>query len=128
MKATILLGTLKKTGLSNTETLCKFLSGRMGREGIGCEIVKLINHRVMPGTYSNIGKGDEWPSILEQLLDSEIVILAMPVWWGNRSSEIQRVVEPLDELHDKVMAAGPSPLGGKVGGVVINTLQLPNLH
>jgi hypothetical protein len=33
MKATILLGTLKKTGLSNTETLCEFLSGRMEREG-----------------------------------------------------------------------------------------------
>ncbi len=35
MKATILLGTLKKTGLSNTETLCEFLSGRMGARAPG---------------------------------------------------------------------------------------------
>jgi multimeric flavodoxin WrbA len=119
MKATILLGTLKKTGLSNTETLCEFLSGRMEEQGIRSEIIKLVNHRVLPGTCSDVGEGDEWPGILEKVLGSEIVILATPVWWGNQSSEIQRVIERLDELHDKVLAGEPSPLEGKVGGVVI---------
>jgi multimeric flavodoxin WrbA len=119
MKATILLGTLKKTGLSNTETLCEFLSGRMEQQGIRSEIVKLVNHRVLPGTYSDVGEGDEWPGILEKVLGSEIVILATPIWWGNQSSEIQRVIERLDELHDKVLAGEPSPLEGKVAGIVI---------
>jgi hypothetical protein len=40
MKATILLGTLKRSDLSNTETLCEFLSGRMERDGIRCETAK----------------------------------------------------------------------------------------
>jgi multimeric flavodoxin WrbA len=119
MKATILLGTLKKTGLSNTETLCEFLSGRMESQGIRPETVKLVEHRVLPGTYSDMGEGDEWPNILRRVLDSEIVILATPVWWGNQSSEIQRAVERLDELHDEVLAGKPSRLEGKVGGVVI---------
>lgn len=119
MKATILLGTLKKTGLSNTETLCEFLAGRMEREGVRPEIVKLVEHHVLPGTHSDMGEGDEWPNILRRVLDSDIVILATPVWWGNQSSEIQRVVERLDELHDKVMAGEPSALEGKAGGIVI---------
>jgi multimeric flavodoxin WrbA len=119
MKATILLGTLKKSGLSNTETLCEFLSGRMEKSGIRCEIVKLVEHRVLPGTYSDMGEGDDWPGILEKILGSEIVILATPVWWSNQSSEIQRVIERLDELHDRVMEGEPSPLEGKVGGIVI---------
>jgi multimeric flavodoxin WrbA len=119
MKATILLGTLKKSGLSNTETLCEFLSGRMESQDIRSEIVKLVGHRVLPGTYSDVGEGDEWPNILRRVLDSEIVILATPIWWGNQSSEIQRVIERLDELHDKVLAGEPSPLEGKVGGVFI---------
>jgi len=119
MKATILLGTLKKSGLSNTETLCEFLSGRMERQGIRSEIIKLVDHRVLPGTYSDMGEGDEWPGILEKVLGSEIVILATPIWWGNQSSLIQRVIERLDELHDKVLAGESSPLEGKVGGVVI---------
>jgi multimeric flavodoxin WrbA len=119
VKATILLGTLKKSGLSNTETLCEFLSGRMEREGVRCEIVKLVEHKILPGTYSDMGEGDEWPNMLRRVLDSDIVVLATPVWWGNQSSEIQRVIERLDELHDKVLAGEPSPLEGKVGGIVI---------
>ncbi|HYY99735.1 MAG TPA: flavodoxin family protein [Pyrinomonadaceae bacterium] len=119
MKATILLGTLKKSGLSNTETLCEFLARRMERDGVRSEIVKLVEHQILPGTYSDMGEGDEWPNILRRVLDSEIVILATPVWWGNQSSEIQRVIERLDELHDKVLAGQPSPLEGKAGGIVI---------
>ncbi len=119
MKATILLGTLKKSGLSNTEALCEFLSGRMEKSGIRTEIIKLVERKVLPGTYSDMGEGDEWPNILRRVLDSEIVILATPVWWGNQSSEIQRVIERLDELHDKVLSGAPSPLEGKVGGIVI---------
>jgi len=119
VKATILLGTLKKSGLSNTETLCEFLSGRMEREGIRSEIIKLVEHEILPGTYSDMGEGDEWPNMLRRVLDSEIVILATPIWWGNQSSLIQQVIERLDELHDKVLAGEPSPLEGKVGGIVI---------
>ncbi|HEX7316461.1 MAG TPA: flavodoxin family protein [Pyrinomonadaceae bacterium] len=119
MKATILLGTLKKSGLSNTETLCEFLSGRMEKSGIRTEIIKLVEREVLPGTSSDMGEGDEWPNILRRVLDSEMVILATPVWWGNQSSEIQRVIERLDELHDEVLAGKPSRLEGKVGGIVI---------
>lgn len=119
MKATILLGTLKRSGLSNTETLCEFLSGRMKREGIRSEIVKLVDYKILPGTYSDMGEGDEWPNILRRLQDSEVVILATPIWWGNHSSEIQRVIERLDELHDEILAGKPSRLEGKVGGIVI---------
>lgn len=119
MKATILLGTLKKSGLSNTETLCEFLSGRMESKGIECRIVKLANREIPPGTCSDMGEGDEWPGILAEILQSEIVILATPVWWSSHSSLTQRVIERLDELHDQIMAGKPSPLEGKVGGIVI---------
>src|SRR5919198_614810 len=96
MRAIILLGTLKKAGLSNTETLCEFLSRRMERHGIEVEVVKLVNHEILPGTYSNMGEGDEWPGILAKILDSEIVVFATPVWWDQASSLIQRVIERLD--------------------------------
>lgn len=119
MKATILLGTLKKAELSNTETLCEFLAGRMERRGIRCEIIKLVNYEIPPGTCSNMGEGDEWPGILDKLLDSKIVVLATPIWWDTHSSLIQRVIERLDELHDQVLAGESSPLEGRVGGIVI---------
>lgn len=119
MKATILLGTLKRSGLSNTQTLCEFLARRMKRADIRCEIIKLVDHRIFPGTCSDMGKGDAWPGILEKMLDSDIVIFATPIWWGGHSSETQRVIERLDEIHDAILADKPSPLEGKVAGIVI---------
>ena len=119
MHAIVLLGTLKTTALSNTETLCEFLAGRMQREGIDVDTVRLVDHRILPGTESHMGEGDEWPAILERLLRADIVIMATPIWWSNQSSLIQRVIERLDALHDKVLAGEPSPLEGKAGGIVI---------
>ena len=46
---------------------------------VQCEIIKLVDHEILPGTYSDMGEGDEWPGILEKVLASEIVILATPV-------------------------------------------------
>jgi multimeric flavodoxin WrbA len=119
MKATILLGTLKREDLSSTATLCEFLVERMERAGIECETVKLIDYDIPPGTYSNMGPEDQWPLILAKLRSSDIIIFATPIWWSNQSSLIQRAIERLDELHDYLMAGKPSGLEGKVGGVVI---------
>ena len=119
MRATILLGTLKKAGLSNTATLAEFLADRMERQGIRAGIVRLAEHHIPPGTCSDMGDGDEWPAILEKLLASEVVVFATPIWWDNHSSLIQRVIERLDELHDRVLEGEPSPLEGKLGAIVI---------
>ncbi|HEX6313977.1 MAG TPA: NAD(P)H-dependent oxidoreductase [Gemmatimonadaceae bacterium] len=119
MKCTILLGTLKTSGLSNTATLCEFVATRMAKAGIECETIKLVDHYIPPGTYSDMGNGDEWPGILDRVLASDMLLLATPIWWSNPSSLLQRVIERFDELHDYVMEGKPSGLEGKTGGIVI---------
>jgi multimeric flavodoxin WrbA len=91
----------------------------MEQHGIQCETVKLVDYHIEPGTYSRMGDDDEWPSILQKLLDSEILVFATPIWWNNQSSLIQHAIERLDELHDKVLAGETSPLDGKAAGIVI---------
>jgi multimeric flavodoxin WrbA len=66
-----------------------------------------------------MGKGDDWPEILNQILESDIIIFATPIWWGNQSSEMQKVIERLDEIHDEILDGKKSKLDGKVGGIVI---------
>ena len=119
MTATILLATLKSSGLSNTETLSEFLAACLRRRDMQVELIKLVNHAIPPGTMSNMGAGDDWPAILQKLTDSDVVIFATPIWWGNHSSLMQRVIERLDELHDLIMAGQRSPLEGKPAGIVI---------
>lgn len=119
MKAIILNGTLKKTGLSNTEILAEFLAGVFRQQQIECSILKLVDLNILPGTYSDMGPGDDWPAILQQLLQADILIFATPIWWNNQSSEIQKIIERLDELHDEVLAGKSSRLDGKIGGIII---------
>jgi multimeric flavodoxin WrbA len=119
MKAIILLATLKKSGLSNTATLCEFVAERMHNAGIDSETIRLVDYEIHAGTYSNMGAGDEWPPILKKVLASDIVIFATPVWWSNQSSLMQRVIERLDELHDYVLNGKPSGLEGKVAGILV---------
>jgi multimeric flavodoxin WrbA len=119
VRATILVGTLKKTGLSNTATLSEFLSRRLEQKGVQCRTVRLVDRAIPAGTCSDMGESDEWPDILQEVVASDIIIVATPIWWNNHSSLIQRIIERLDELHDDVMAGKASPLEGKVGGIVI---------
>ena len=44
---------------------------------------------------------------------------ATPIWWGGRSSLMQRVIERLDSLDEEYIASGRSALYNKVAGVVI---------
>ncbi|PYS98805.1 MAG: flavodoxin family protein [Acidobacteria bacterium] len=118
-KAIILLATLMKTGQSNTELLSEFFADRAKKKDLDCEIVKLVDRDILAGTYSDMGDGDDWPSILDRILDASIILFATPVWWGNQSSEMQRVIERLDELHDEILEGKTSRLDGKVGGIII---------
>ncbi|HEY0897653.1 MAG TPA: flavodoxin family protein [Sphingobacteriaceae bacterium] len=119
MKAIILLATLKKQGLSNTAVLSEFFREKLLGHGISCEIIRLVNHRILPGTYSDMGEGDEWPDILNKIMAADLVLFATPIWWNNFSSEMQKVIERLDHLHDGILEGRPSPLEGKVGGILI---------
>jgi len=119
MEAIILQGSLKREGLSNTQVLSEFLAGFFQKQQIETTIIKLVDYNILSGTYSDMGLGDEWPTILEQLLKADIIIFATPIWWNNQSSLIQKVIERLDELHDEIMSGKPSRLDGKMGGIVI---------
>ena len=119
MKALILLGTLKAKGRSNTETLVQFLGEYLKEQEIDFEIVKLAGHHIVPGTYTHMDIKDDWPAIYQKILEAKIILFATPLWWNSHSSELQRAIERLDEVYDRILAGEDSPLDGKIGGVII---------
>lgn len=118
-KAIILLGTLKSKGLSNTQVLSEFFAGKAQAKGVETEIIKLVDHKIFAGTYTDMGEGDQWPEIYKKIIEADFIIFATPIWWNNQSSEMQRVIERLDEVHDGIMSSGKSALDGKVGGIIV---------
>jgi multimeric flavodoxin WrbA len=119
MKAIILLGTLKKEGLSNTQTLSEFFAEYLEKKKIECKIIRLVDYNIFSGTYSDMGEGDEWPGILTKIRAAQIILFATPVWWGSHSSELQKVIERLDHIHDEILEGEKSKLDGKVAGIII---------
>lgn len=118
MKALILLGTLKSPKeASNTETLTEFFTMYLEKEGVDCEVTKLAEYDIKPGTHTKIG-ADDWPAIYKKILAADIIIFATPIWWGMQSSLIQRVIERLDEVHDDLMK-GKWLLQNKVAGIIM---------
>lgn len=121
LKAVFLLGTLKKKEetWSHTEALCEVVADVFKQEqNTESEIIYLRDYNIQPGTKTNIDN-DDWPGIVQKMLAADIILFATPVWWGIQSSLLQRAIERLDELNDKLLETGKSDFANKVGGVVV---------
>lgn len=118
-KAILLLGTLKDKGVSNTAALTDFVAGYLEKEKISCEIITLARHTINRGTYIESDPSDDFPAIYDKITKADMIFFATPIWWNSHSSEIQRVIERLDEVFDIINQGKPSPLEGKLGGMII---------
>lgn len=109
--------------VSNTEALCNLLIERLKAHepDIETEIVRVVDYNVKPGIGNDEGDGDQWPEILEKVKRCNIIVPAMPIWMGVRSSVMQRVIERLDGTTKTVMCerTGQFPLYGTVAGCVV---------
>jgi len=110
----------KKDETSNTEELAELVIKNMKKHGdIEEEIIRLADKDIPVGLGFKESRNDDWPGIVKKLKAADIVIFATPIWWGSRSSLMQRVVERMDALDEEYKADGRSALLNKVAGVVI---------
>jgi multimeric flavodoxin WrbA len=109
-----------ENGISNTEELAELALKNMGEHGeITSELIRLADKNIPVGLGFRESVDDEWPGIVEKLKAADVVIFATPIWWGGRSSLMQRIIERMDALDEEYIAGGRSALLNKVAGVVI---------
>ncbi len=77
---------------SSTELLAQQVLDALAELHVTGSMVRVIDHEVRPGVLLDMGDGDEWPVIREQLMASDILVLATPTWMGQHSSVCQRVL------------------------------------
>lgn len=105
---------------SNTEEVVRMVIEEMQKHSaIEAEFVRLADKIIPVGLGFKESEDDEWPAIVEQIKKADIVLFATPVWWGGRSSLMQRIIERMDAFDEEVIAGGRSSLLNKVAGVVI---------
>lgn len=121
MRALILNCSLKKsTERSNTQTLADHVAAGLAERGVAVESVRVADHAVLPGVTTEVDDpADEWPSLHEKLLDSEILVVATPTWLGRPSSIAQRVLERMDAMMSETDEQGRPVAYNRVAGVVV---------
>lgn len=104
---------------SSTELLAQQLLDALAEQHVSGSMVRVVDHDVRPGVELDMGDGDEWPGIREQVLAADILVLATPTWMGQHSSVCQRVLERLDAELSEKDEAGRLLTYGKVAVVVV---------
>ena len=120
-KSLFLNCTLKRSPeVSNTDALIDKVAELLAELDVETETIRVADYKVAFGVSSNEGGGDEWPAILERVKACDILVIAMPIWFGVRSSVAQLVMERLDgTFSEGDPTTGQYPLYGKVGGVIV---------
>jgi multimeric flavodoxin WrbA len=104
---------------SNTEELAELVLEHLRPHGVTADVVRLADLRLPVGLGYRESEDDEWPGVVAKLKAADIVLFGTPVWWGGRSSLMQRLIERMDALDEEYIANGRSALYNKVAGVVI---------
>jgi len=104
---------------SSTELLARQLLAALEEQGAGGDLVRVVDHDVRFGVSTDEGQGDAWPSIRQQVLAADIVVIATPVWMGQPSSVTKMVLERLDAELSETDEQGRMTTYDKVGLVAV---------
>lgn len=114
---------LKPSGQpSSTDRLLAEIGRELQRAGVEMDVVRAADHDIKPGVSSDEGDGDAWPDLRRRILAADILVLGTPIWLGQPSSIVKRVLERMDAFLGETDDQGRMPSFGKVAivGVVGN--------
>ena len=105
---------------SSTELLLKQVLDALKQHDVHGTQIRIADYTVLPGVKSEAeGPGDDWPSIRQQILDADILIMGTPVWMGQPSSICKRVLERMDAFLGETDDQGRLVSYGKVAAVAV---------
>ena len=99
---------------SSSDLIARQLLEELAKHGVTGAVVRVVDHDVKPGVEVDMGDGDDWPAIREQLMAADILVVSTPTWVGHMSSVAQRVLERLDGELSETDDSGRPLVTGKV--------------
>ncbi|GAB3600480.1 NAD(P)H-dependent oxidoreductase [Angustibacter peucedani] len=97
LKALALVCTLTPSpAASSSQLIAEQLLDALREHDVEGSLVRVVDHDVRPGVQLDMGDGDAWPAIRQQLVEADLLVLSTPTWMGQPSSIAQRVLERLD--------------------------------
>jgi multimeric flavodoxin WrbA len=99
---------------SSSDLMARQILEGLAGHGVTGDVVRVVDHDVKPGVEVDMGEGDAWPAIREQMMAADILIVSTPTWVGHMSSVAQRVLERLDGELSETDDTGRPLITGKV--------------
>ncbi len=124
LRALVLNCTLKKSPeQSHTAGLIDISRTIMEKNGVQVEVLRPVDFEIASGVYPDMTEHgwdrDDWPDIYAKVKAAQILILASPIWLGEKSSVCTQVVERLYASSGDLNDRGQYAYYGKVGGCLI---------
>jgi multimeric flavodoxin WrbA len=95
----------------------------MKKQGVSTKVIRAIDHNIAQGVYPDMTKKgwdkDEWPEIFKEIIAADILVLAGPIWLGDNSSEMKKIIERLYANSGDLNNKGQWIYYGKTGGCLI---------
>ncbi|HWH34522.1 MAG TPA: flavodoxin family protein [Acidimicrobiales bacterium] len=116
--------TLKRSPeMSHTQGLADRSMEIMRRQGVAVDHIRAVDHDIATGIWPDMGEhgwaSDEWPVLFERVMAADILVLATPIWLGEKSSVCTRVIERLYGNSSQLNQAGQYAYYGRVGGCLV---------
>lgn len=111
-------------GKSHTDLLINVSKAIMDKQGVDTEVIRVIDHPdiatgVWPDMREQGFQKDEWPELYKKVEAADILVLAGPIWLGDNSSMMKKIIERLYACSGLLNEAGQYAYYGKVGGCLI---------
>lgn len=111
-------------GKSHTDLLIDISKKIMEKQGVETELIRVIDHPdiatgVWPDMREHGLEKDVWPEIYKKVQAADILVLAGPIWLGDNSSMMKKLIERLYSCSGLLNDAGQYAYYGKVGGCLI---------
>ncbi|MHA7173919.1 flavodoxin family protein [Arthrobacter monumenti] len=108
---------------SNTDGLVRYSAQIMTGHGVEVETIRAVDHDIATGVWPDMKERgwtvDEWPDLFDRIMQADILVLAGPIWLGDNSSVMKRVIERLYGCSALLNQAGQYAYYGRVGGCLI---------
>jgi multimeric flavodoxin WrbA len=116
----VLVCTLKASPApSSSELIGNQVLDALRENGVSGEVVRVVDHDIRFGVSLDEGRGDEWPTLRQKMLDADILVLATPIWMGQPASVCKMVLERLDAEISETDDEGRLLTFGKVAAVAV---------
>ena len=124
LRALVINCTLKRSPeRSHTQGLIDRSTAIMAKHGVSIGTLRAVDHDIATGVWPDMTEhgwpSDEWPGIYQQVMAADILVLAGPIWLGDNSSVMKRVIERLYGCSHLLNDAGQYAYYGRVAGCLI---------